>query len=50
MGDANGLGTVSSPVYRLKHTEFYQVTALLMVDGTMFEARQWIETEVNYEG
>lgn len=50
MGDANGLGSVSVPVYRLKHTTFYQVTALLMVDGTMFEARQWIETELHYEG
>lgn len=50
MGDANGLGTVSAPVYRLKHTTFYQMTALLMVDDTMMEARQWVETEVNYDG
>jgi hypothetical protein len=50
MGDASGLGTINVSVYRLRHTTFYQVTALLMVDGTMIEARQWVETEVNYEG
>jgi len=50
MGDENGLGTVNGSIYRLKHTTFYQVTALLMVDETMMEARQWVETEVNYEG
>jgi hypothetical protein len=48
-GDANGLGTVEVPVYRLKHTTFYQMTALLMVDGQLVTARQWIEQEVNYE-
>lgn len=50
MGDENGLGTVSVPVYRLKYTTFYQVTALLMVDGTLVEARQWVEKEASYEG
>ncbi|HEY5551370.1 MAG TPA: hypothetical protein VIK52_05760 [Opitutaceae bacterium] len=50
MGDESGLGTASVPVYRLKHTTFYQVTALLMVDGTLVEARQWVDQEVNYEG
>jgi hypothetical protein len=50
MGDENGLGTINVSIYRLKHTTFYQMTALLMVDNTMMEARQWVETEVEYEG
>lgn len=50
MGDANGLGTIEVPVYRLKHTTLYQITALLMVDGQLVTARQWVEQEVNYEG
>ena len=50
MGDANGLGTVSVPVYRLKHTTYYQMTALLMVEGELVTARQWVEEEVSYEG
>lgn len=50
MGDENGLGSVSVPVYRLRHTTFYQMTALLMVDGMLMEARQWTETETHYEG
>ena len=46
----NGMGTVQVPIYRLKHTTFIQVTALLMVDGQLVTARQWVETEVYYEG
>jgi hypothetical protein len=49
MGE-NGMGTVISPIYRLKHTTFMQVTALLMVDGQLVTARQWVEQEVSYEG
>jgi len=49
VGNENGLGTVSVPVYRLKYTTFYQITALLMVNDTLIMARQWMEQNVSYE-
>ena len=48
-GDKNNTDLITVPVYRFKRTTATQVTALLMVDGTLSLARQWIERDTVYE-
>ena len=46
--DGPVIGTAIVPDYRLKHVYTYQVTSLLMFEGRLVVAKQWLEREESF--
>jgi hypothetical protein len=50
MGAAgDGMGSVTTPIYRLEHITVYQVTRLLMFEDQLVNAKQWLEQERSFD-
>ncbi|HEX2854815.1 MAG TPA: hypothetical protein VHO24_16400 [Opitutaceae bacterium] len=48
-GLPNTMGAAVTLQYRLKHTVTHQVTTLLMFEGKLVKARQWVSKSVSYD-
>lgn len=49
LGQAVSIRDVAVPSYRLERTEIYQMTALLLIDGKLVTAKQWVTEQKQFD-